>query len=145
LLRVERVNSPLANPDALAYLIPTTIDEVLAALAKPARRPMTLAAARALAPSCTCECNPYRAYFVAGEQALTEALVLAQVEKPEAAQREEDLAALYVALRKLNKDQTDAFCAVCSHRCQANGCRFKVEAPSQAVAPTQAVASSVGR
>lgn len=71
-LRVERVNTPLANPDTLVYLFDQTLDEIFNALGDPP--PL-----RQIAPPASdCEKNPLFAYFVAGEQALLEALVLAQ-------------------------------------------------------------------
>jgi hypothetical protein len=71
-LRIEKVNTPLANPDTLVYLFDQTLDEVFAALKDPP------APRQSAPPAGACEKNPLFAYFVAGEQALLEALVLAQ-------------------------------------------------------------------
>lgn len=74
LLRLEPVHTPLAHPDMLVYLFDLTLDEVLAALPKPPGRPVRSR------PKCESDINPMRAYFPALEQALLEALVLAQWE-----------------------------------------------------------------
>src|SRR4051794_30406844 len=78
LLRVERANTPLANPDALVHLIDWTLDEIYRTLeGLPSRR-------RPLRPyskhdiECPCGRNPLLAYFSAGEQALQESLIFAQ-------------------------------------------------------------------
>jgi hypothetical protein len=81
LLRIERVNTPLANPDTLVFLITSTLDEVFAALrvGEDARRPP--AAGEIGRPDCACGRNPFLAYFAAGEQALAEGLVLRSNER----------------------------------------------------------------
>jgi len=121
LLRVERVTTPLANPDALVHLIDSTLDEIMERLRQPRPgprnflRPVSYATIRA-----TCECgrNPLLAYFLAGEQALLEALVLAQSESPptDASERSTAVAELYIAVRRLAQREVEAFCAVCQHR-----------------------------
>ena len=72
LLRIERMNTPLANPDTLVFMFDPTLDSVLAAL--PGHR------VRSAGPRPTCRFanNPMRVYFTALEQALLEALILAQ-------------------------------------------------------------------
>ncbi len=126
LLRIERVDSPLAHPDALAYLMPSTIDQVLTALAETRSPALTLAAAQALPkPDCRCVHNPYVPYFRAGEQALIEALVFAQAERGGLQTRDAELAAVIAALRRIAHEEVETFCAVCSHRCTAGDCRFR--------------------
>jgi hypothetical protein len=84
LLRVEKVNTPLANPDTLVFLFNQTLDEVFAMLGNPpARRPETPLENAS-------EKNPLRAYFLAGEQALLESLVLAQATSRHLDPRERD-------------------------------------------------------
>lgn len=84
LLRVEKVNTPLANPDALVFLFNQTLDEVFASLGSQSAR-------RSVNPiECTSEKNPLLVYFLAGEQALLEALVLAQSESPQLDPRKRD-------------------------------------------------------
>jgi hypothetical protein len=70
-LRIEKVNTPLANPDTLVYLFDQTLNEVFHALAEPhPGRPAPPPPAR--------DKNPLYAYFLAGEQAMLEALILIQ-------------------------------------------------------------------
>ena len=71
-LRIEKVSTPLANPDTLVFLFDQTLNEIFAALRDPpVPRPSAI-------PASACEKNPLFAYFVAGEQALLEALILVQ-------------------------------------------------------------------
>jgi hypothetical protein len=96
-LRIERVNTPLANPDALVYLFDQTLDEVFAKLRDPSPRhtlgPLEPASGK----------NPLVAYFIAGEQALLEALVFAQADSQELdpAERDADLATLKSIMRTI--------------------------------------------
>jgi len=96
-LRIERVNTPLANPDTLIYLFDQTLDEVFAALRHPPARHS------AVAPEHPSEKNPLMAYFVAGEQALLEALILAQADSRELnpVERDADLAELKGVVRTI--------------------------------------------
>lgn len=123
LLRLEPVNSPLANPDALAHLIPHSLEEIFLRLGKYSRVPVSISAARAQLPNCECGNNPYRAYFVAGEQAVTEAFVLLQSELPAESRRSTDMAELIFAIRRLARSNIDAFCGVCVNRGTAPHCR----------------------
>ena len=124
LLRIERVNTPLANPDALVHLIPGTIEEILKVAAKPQRAPLTLGEVRAeRLPACECGNNPYLAFFLAGEQSLVEALVLVQTELPPARRAESDVAELIRAIRRLGREEIDAFCDICVHRGCSRKCR----------------------
>ncbi len=97
LLRIEKVNTPLANPDTLVFLFNQTLDEVFKTLSHPHARH----------PDITIECasgnNPLLAYFRAGEQALLEALILAQVESRhlEPRKRDADVAELKQVLRTI--------------------------------------------
>jgi hypothetical protein len=118
LLRVERANTPLANPDALVHLIDWTLDEVYRTLeGLPSRR-------RPLRPyskhdiECPCGRNPLLAYFAAGEQALQESLVVTQSELPhlEPADRDASLAELNLCLRFIARREIQAFCALCQLR-----------------------------
>lgn len=72
LLRIERMHTPLANPDTLVFMFDPTLDSVLAALpGHPVR-------SAGPGPTCRVANNPMRVYFTALEQALLEALILAQ-------------------------------------------------------------------
>ena len=75
LLRIERLHTPLANPDTLVFMFDLTLDEVLSALPG---RPVRSAGPR---PVCRYDSNPMRAYFPALEQALLEALIHAQADQ----------------------------------------------------------------
>lgn len=79
LLRIERLHTALANPDTLVFMFDLTLDSVLAALPG---HPVRSAGPR---PTCRFANNPMRVYFTALEQALLEALILAQASqvKPE--------------------------------------------------------------
>ncbi len=118
LLRVERLHTPLANPDTLVFLFDTTLDEVLSKL--PGRR-VHHAGER---PKCRYESNPMRAYFPALEQALLEALIHAQAEQaadPKVisdhlapAERTAAVTELCSTLRRIARREIAAFDKICS-------------------------------
>jgi len=123
LLRIERVTTPLANPDTLVYLFNQTLDEVFALLAAPGERGPLLPLPEG------CACNPFRAYYVAGEQALLEALVLAQAARPGgAAERAEAVAELKLAVNTIAGRDIDSMNGLCLHcgtgdgGCREPGC-----------------------
>jgi hypothetical protein len=101
-LRIEHVDTPLASPDTLVYLFDQTLAEVFARLrTAPPRHAATLPAHTK---------SPLLAYFRAGEQALLEALVLAQAERPaiDAGECQADLVALQHVIRAIaRKDITN--------------------------------------
>lgn len=123
LLHVEPVSGPLANPDAMQHLIPQTLEQVFTMLAKPARTPVSIMAAKAQVPKCGCGHNPYLTYFIAAEQALVEAVILLESELPVADRRQSDVAEMMYAVRRLARLEIDTFCGVCSHRCVDSKCR----------------------
>jgi hypothetical protein len=120
LLRTERVTSPLAYPDALVHLIDWALDQLFTALRDPAtRRKADHAGGRSAArPECPCGRNPLLAFFLAGEQALLEALVLEQASHLPIDPNERDhaLNELYYVVRAMARREVDAFCSVCRHR-----------------------------
>jgi hypothetical protein len=122
------VTTPLANPEALQYLVPEIFTAVLERAAKTNRKAVTLEQARATLPACDCGNNPYRAFFLAAEQAITEAAVLIQTQQPMAARQPSDLAELIYAVRCAARAEIDAFCGACVHRGHAKNCRFSVAA-----------------
>jgi hypothetical protein len=124
LLRIEPVSGPLANPEALQYLIPQVWNQVLATVAKSSRTPVSLEKARAQLPACNCGKNPYRAFFLAAEQAITEAAVLLQADQPPPKRKPADVAELVFAVRSLARSEIDTFCGACTHRGKAHNCRF---------------------
>jgi hypothetical protein len=120
LLRTERVNTPLAYPDSLVHLIDWTLDQVFDALQTAATRKRSdrvhiHAAAR---PDCPCGRNPLLAFFLAGEQALLEALVLEQASRLsiDPTDRDTALAELYRAVRSIARREIESFCSVCQYR-----------------------------
>lgn len=123
LLRLEPVSGPLANPDALVHLIPETLERIFELLAKPARVPISILAAKACVPKCDCGNNPYLAYFVAAEQAFVEAAVLQQSELAPAERRPGEVAEVMLAVRRLARMEIDTFCGACVHRCVDRSCR----------------------
>ena len=120
LLRIERASSPLANPDALVHLLEWTLDEIFLALANPlsTRRHGRHPATADYRHECPCGRNPLLAYFAAGEQALREALVMAQASSPalEASERDSALEQLDVELHRIARREIEAFCGVCQYR-----------------------------
>jgi hypothetical protein len=120
LLRTEPVATPLGNPDTLAHLIDRTLDEVFTALAAPAARhgsarPCSFATIRA---ACPCGRNPLLAYFLVGERALLETLILAQAEARDLSATERDLGVteLHLVLRGIARREVRSFCSLCQHR-----------------------------
>lgn len=136
LLRRERVTSPLANPDALVYLIPITLEQVAQALERSRARPLLSAVREIPRAPCSCGCNPYLGYFRAGEQALLEALAEVQDGTARLAGREAVVAEFNTVVRRLANDEIKCFCSICTHRGQTRGCRF---IPASSVPSLQAV------
>ena len=116
LLRLERVRTPLANPDTLVFMFDQTLDEVLSAL--PGRSAGTVRPR----PECRCECNPMRVYFPALEQALLEALVLVQCGQPALSpeERVDAVAELCATLRRIAKREIAVFDKLCQQRRRAH-------------------------
>lgn len=113
LLRGERVNTALAHPDTLTFMIGSTIDELLHALER--GHPPRHRAHRAV---CPCGRNPLLAYFQAGEQALLEEMILAQVSHTTipAPEREKAVDELRTAVRDFGDAEVEAFCGLCRYR-----------------------------
>ena len=124
LLRTERVTSPLAYPDALVHLIDWALDQIFTTLRDPnTRRKAEHAGGRATSrPECVCGRNPLLAFFLAGEQAMLEALVLEQAAHLPIDPRERDsaLTELYYTVRTMARREVDAFCSVCQFKNSAN-------------------------
>jgi hypothetical protein len=117
LLRIEKVNTPLANPDALVFMIDWTLDECFAAL-RPAHlrgNPEPGAESR---PACPCGRNPLLAYFAAGEQAVEEALILQQANTSvlDPAERDAAFNELKATVRDIARREIESFCSVCQFR-----------------------------
>ncbi len=113
-LRLERVSSPLANPDLLVHRLEPTLDEIFTDLLLWSSR----AHPKAYVPLCPCGLNPWLAYLSAGRQAFREALVEVQAGLPDLspAARDESLACLEQVMDHLARREIEAFCALCQSR-----------------------------
>lgn len=124
LLRTERVTTPLANPDALVHLIDWTLDQIFASLRSSTarRRSEPKLAAMDVRPDCPCGRNPLLAFFLAGEQALLETMVLLQAStnKLQPTERDVELAELHHAIREVSRREIESFCSVCQHRTEGH-------------------------
>jgi hypothetical protein len=135
LLRIERVNTPLANPDALVFMIDWTCDELFAALSRPMARKRSGARPAEATPSrpeCPCGRNPLLIYFAAAEQALEEALILEQARQPalDPAERDAAFAELKSAVLEIARREIESFCSVCQYRAEALACNHDLPAES---------------
>jgi hypothetical protein len=116
LLRAAKASDPLANPDALVHLMDWTIDQVLHALRQePARRLKRVPGYSAAQAACHCGHNPLLAYFLAGEQALIEA-VAENWKQHSAVPPENAVAEVYLAFHGVAGRELGSFCAFCQHR-----------------------------
>jgi hypothetical protein len=120
LLRAEPISSPLGNPDALVHLIDWTLDEIFSGFTNPLsrHRPSGNRLSAADRHECPCGRNPLLAYFAAGEQALQEALVLAQAAAAplDPLERDASFSELTLTLHHIARREIDAFCGVCQFR-----------------------------
>ena len=112
LLRIERVETPLANPDTLVFMFDRTLDAVLAAL--PKRPPEPLCSR----PRCRCDCNPMRVYYFALEQALMETLIEIQAERPklDATARVAAVTELCTTVRRIAQRELSVLDQICLQR-----------------------------
>lgn len=139
LLRIERVNTPLANPDALVFMIDWTCDELFGALAHAHGRRRLARPGEAVARAeCPCGRNPLLTYFAAGEQALEEALILEQASRPaiEPAERDAAFAELQLAVREIARREIESFCAVCQYRTDSRPCGVEPHVAAVAAVPS---------
>lgn len=120
LLRAEPVNTPLAYPDSLVHLIDWTLDEIFRGLVilSTRRRSGKKPAGPDYRPDCPCGRNPLLTYFSAGEQAVREALVLAQAAATplDPIERDASLEELNLVFQHIARREIEAFCGVCQHR-----------------------------
>lgn len=119
-MRLERVDTPMADPDTMVHMIDWTLDEVFAALRsrkafQAGGAPRTASALRAI---CHCGLNPFLNYFLAGEQALLEALVLVQASEPslDSAHRDTAITELYLVMHAIARVEVESLCSICQHR-----------------------------
>lgn len=113
LLRGERVNTALAHPDTLVFMIDSTVEELLHTIER--GRPLRHRAHR---PTCPCGRNPLLAYFQAGEQALLEEMILAQVAMSGLHPHDREVAVnqLRDTVRDFADTEIEAFCGLCRYR-----------------------------
>lgn len=118
LLHIEPVTTPLANPATLAFMIDDSLDAVLAALGdpRPARHGRQASPNRGQSHGSDSS-NPFNAYFLAGKQALLEALVLAETEASGCnhEQREAAVAELTGIIEWVIGGEVNAFGQVCQN------------------------------
>ncbi len=109
LLRIEKVTTPLANPDTLVFGLDHSLDEIFAALRQPPPHTPEAELARLEGPS------PWRAYFRAGEQALLESLVLLQAEMNslDPAARDTSFGNLKQVINNLTQREIGAWAGIC--------------------------------
>lgn len=118
LLHVEGATTPLAHPDALVHLLDETLDKIFEALRAPLiDDELSTASAAAPRPRCECGRNPFLQFYVAGERALLEALILAQAELLPCDAQTRDLAVLelYRVVRRFARGDVSVFCSVCQY------------------------------
>lgn len=131
LLRLEKPTNGLAHPDTLVRLIDWTLDETFAELGYPNKRAGRRRATRLRPPgyqhvrgACGCGQNPLIEYFLAGERALLEALILAQTEvdtpaAASAATRQTTATELHFIVRHIAQREVALFCSLCQFRANA--------------------------
>jgi hypothetical protein len=131
ILRLERTDEPMADPENLLHLIDWTLKGVFAAL-----RSRKVYHGGALPPKvvelregCRCGHNPYLSHFLAGEQALIEALARAQArEAPlDTSDRESSLTELYMVIHAVARSEVELFCSICQ-RSPSSGTPNKAKA-----------------
>ena len=120
LLHVEPVQTPLAYPAALTHLLDWTLEEIFQALETlpPRRRVSRKATAPKERLVCPCGRNPLLSYFKAGEQAMRDALVVAQVALPslDPIERDAALEELDLVVHQIARREIESFCGVCQFR-----------------------------
>lgn len=126
LLRAEPVTTPLGNPDALIHLIEWTLDEIFVALGNPLARSRVGGTRFSHDERAYCPCgrNPLLTYFAAGEQAVREALILAQASSGplDPLQRDASLYELDLVFQQISRREIEAFCGICQFRRPATSC-----------------------
>ena len=107
LLRAERINTPLANPDKLVRLFDSILQDVfdLLRLQQAPRRSASNFSLAALHAARNCARNSFLAYFLTGEQALLQTFLQMEVHK------KHDMAAadLYLAIHQIARRDIEIF------------------------------------
>ena len=129
LLRAQRATSPLANPDALVYLMDWTLDCLFEDLRNPPSRRRQSARTSALSdepPPCPCGLNPLLAYFETAKKAIEDTFChdIPDTHRFTLLEREAALTELQHVLKGVANREIESFCAVCTHsprRARASG------------------------
>ena len=108
LLRIEKVTTPLANPDTLVFALDQSLDEIFATLDQSLPHKPGASTVQSDGPS------PWRAYFRAGEQALLESLILLQAEMKslDPATRDTSFGSLKQVINNLTQREIEAWDAI---------------------------------
>lgn len=145
-MRVEPIKSPLGQPDALKHMIDFTLNTLISFLGQgqhPHRKNLrSVSASVADGSLCPCGKNPLLSYFVAGEQALLETLILEQSCQPAgcAESRANSLQELKQAMAHVALREIETFCAVCQLRSQTAATSTAAPAPlSSSTQPSRIV------
>ena len=118
-MRAEPVTTPLGLPDTLVHLIDVTLEQVFATLENPLRHhPAHVNGTTSEEPICPCGRNPLLVYFVAGDQAMREGLILAQAASAplDPVERDASLEELNAVIRRISRREIEAICGVCQFR-----------------------------
>lgn len=116
LLHGQKAATPLADPVVLVRLIDWGLTEIFTALRDPATAHRTGQRRRKLVlPKCPRGRNPLVGFFVAGEQALLETIVVEQAfHRPaDPAQRDNALNELFFIVRTMATREIGSFCSFC--------------------------------
>jgi hypothetical protein len=126
LLHAEPVATPLAYPDTLVHLLDWTLEEIFHRLTSLSlhRRTGGKLACPHCRPECPCGRNPLLTYFAAGEQAMREALILAQAALPtlDPIERDASMNELNFVFCDIARREIESFCGVCQHRAEGQRC-----------------------
>jgi hypothetical protein len=127
LLRLERADTPIADPENLVHLIDWTLEEIFKQLRNNkashgtgANTPLVTM----LRAECHCGCNPLIKHFLAGEQALLEAMIILQANESsfDPRHRASAVTELYLAIREVARSEIGSLCALCTRpRAKAPG------------------------
>ena len=119
LLRIEKVTTPLANPDTLVFALDQSLDEIFATLEQSLPHKIGAASLASDGP------GPWRAYFRAGEQALLESLVLLQAEMKslDPSTRDTSFGNLKQVINSLTQREIEAWDAIRRQTAKPRGAR----------------------
>ena len=116
LLRAERITTPLANPEILSRLFDSTLDEFYSLLRSHHQPHATAPAAtyEVMRTTCACGRNPFLAYFIAGERALLDTLIVVERNAPEKSATA--ATEIYLMIRRIARREVEMLCSLCQFR-----------------------------